>query len=73
MLILQLQLQRELKIEIKIDKNSPIQKKLLELVKEMEQTAKIYKTTNQKAYWENEGKKSFYKLLRSEGYYASIQ
>ena len=63
---------KELKIEIKIDKNSPIQKKLLELVKEMEQTAKIYKTTNQKSYWENEGKKSFYKLLRSEGYYASI-
>ncbi len=60
-----------LTIKIETDKKSPILKQLNELAKEMEGTAKIYKTTNQKAYWENEGRKSFDKLLRSQGYYAA--
>mgnify|MGYP001095199858 CR=1 FL=1 len=59
-----------LTIKIETDNKSPILQQLNELAKEMEQTAKIYKTTNQKAYWENEGRKSFDKLLRSQGYYA---
>lgn len=62
---------KKLKIEVKVDKDLPIQKRLIELAKEMEKTAKIYQTTNQRAYWEHEGKKSFNKLLRSEGYYAN--
>ena len=59
-----------LTLKIETDKKSPILKHLNELAQEMEATAKVYKTTNQKAYWENEGKKSFNKLLRAHGYYA---
>ena len=35
----------------------------------MEERAKVYSTTNRKAYWEIEAKKTFFKYLRSEGYY----
>ena len=36
-----------------------VMKKLNELARNMEKTAKLYNTINQKAYWESEGKKSF--------------
>ena len=62
---------KALTIEVKTEQDSPIKKELLALAKEMERIAEIYQTTNQKAYWENEGKKSFYKLLHSKGYYSS--
>ena len=61
---------KALTIEVKTAQDSPIKKELLVLAREMEKTAEIYQTTNQKAYWDNEGKKSFYKLLRSKGYYS---
>ena len=63
---------KALTIEVRTAKDLPIKKSLLELAEEMEQTAKIYQTSNQLAYWENAGKKSFYKLLHSKGYYASL-
>ena len=44
-------------------------KKLNDLSSDMEKTAKLYDTINQKAYWESEAKKSFLKYLQSEGYY----
>ncbi len=46
-------------------------KKLNELSKDMEKTAKLYNTINQKAYWESEAKKSFLKYLYSDGYYSA--
>lgn len=46
-----------------------VMKKLNELARDMEKTAKLYNTINQKAYWESEGKKSFLRYLHSEGYY----
>ena len=46
-----------------------VMKKLNELARNMEKTAKLYNTINQKAYWESEGKKSFLRYLHSEGYY----
>ena len=46
--------------------------KLQNLAKDMEKTAKLYNTINQKAYWESEAKKSFLKLLQSEGYYEAV-
>ncbi len=64
--------QKGLSIEVKTAEYLPIKNSLLELAKEMEQTAKIYKTDNQITYWENEAKKSFYKLLYSQGYYSSL-
>lgn len=63
--------QESLTIEVQTAEDLPIKKSLLELAKEMEETAKIYQTGNQIAYWENEAKKSFYKLLHSQGYYSS--
>ncbi len=60
----------DLRLIIKLDSKSWLKKDLDALAKEMEQTAKIYETTNQKAYWESEAKKSFFKLLRSKGYYS---
>jgi translocation and assembly module TamA len=46
-------------------------KKLNGLSRNMEKTAKLYNTINQKAYWESEAKKSFLKYLQSDGYYAA--
>lgn len=43
--------------------------KLADLSKNMEKTAKLFETTHQPVYWENEAKQSFSKLLDSEGYY----
>lgn len=43
--------------------------KLNDLSKNMEKTAKLFETTHQPVYWENEAKQSFSKLLESEGYY----
>jgi len=63
--------QESLTIDIQTAEDLPIKKSLLELAKEIEETAKIYQTGNQIAYWENEAKKSFYKLLHSQGYYSS--
>ena len=62
---------KSLKLEVRIEKNSPMQKALIEFAKELEETAKINKTTNQLEYWENKGKELFDKLLKSEGYYAN--
>ena len=62
--------QNDLHLVIKLDAKLWLKKYLDFLAKEMEQTAKTYKTTDQKAYWESEAKKSFSKLLRSKGYYA---
>jgi len=62
--------ENDLRFVIKLDSKLWLMKYLESLGKEMEQTAKIYKTTDQKAYWESEAKKSFSKLLRSKGYYA---
>jgi translocation and assembly module TamA len=64
--------QKSLKIEVKMSGYSELKKKVDELIKEIENAAKLYQTSNQKAYWETEGKKSFFALLRSEGYYSSI-
>ena len=61
---------KDLHFVIKLDSKLWLKKYLDSLGKEMEQTAKLYKTTDQKAYWESEVKKSFSKLLRSKGYYA---
>ena len=60
-----------LTLKVYVDSDLPIKKKLLDLSTEMENRAKIYNTMNQMAYWESEGKKSFYKLLHAEGYYSS--
>jgi len=62
---------KSLKLDVRIDKNSPMQKQLFELAKELENTAKTYKTTNQLEYWESKGQELFDKLLKSEGYYAN--
>jgi translocation and assembly module TamA len=64
--------QKTLKIEANISGYPKLKKKFDELTKEIENTAELYQTTNQLAYWESEGKKSFNALLRSEGYYSSI-
>lgn len=61
---------KDLHFIIKLDSKLWLKKYLDALAREMEQTAKIYKTTNQKSYWEGEGKKSLSKLMRSKGYYA---
>ncbi|MDC0864782.1 BamA/TamA family outer membrane protein [Rickettsiaceae bacterium] len=62
---------KALSLKVNVDSDSPIKKNLLNLAKEMEAMAKIYHSVNQRAYWESEGKKSFYKLLHSQGYYSS--
>ena len=63
--------QLDLKVEIKVIKHSFLKAKLKSLSKEIEKTAKLYTTLNQKSYWEIKGKKNFLSLLRSEGYYSS--
>lgn len=60
----------KLTLEVKANNNLSIKKSLLTLAREMEKTAKMYKTVNRKTYWKNQGTKSFEKLLRSEGYYS---
>lgn len=63
--------QSSLKIEIKMVKHSSLKAKLKSLAQEIEKTAELYQTSNQRAYWEIEGKKSFSSLLRFQGYYSS--
>lgn len=63
--------QSSLKIEIKMENHSSLKNKIKKLSQEIEKTAELYQTSNQRAYWEIEGKKSFLSLLRSEGYYSS--
>ena len=63
--------QSSLKIEIKMVNHSSLKTKIKNLAREIEKTAELYQTSNQRAYWEIEGKKSFTSLLRSEGYYSS--
>ncbi len=63
--------QSPLKIEVKISGNSKLKTKLIVLAKELEEMAVLYQTSNQKAYWESEGRKSFLSMLQSEGYYSS--
>lgn len=63
--------QAPLKIEVKIEKYPDLKRKLVQFAKEMEQIAKLYKTSNQTAYWETEGKNNFLSLLASEGYYSA--
>lgn len=63
--------QKNLTIEVRTNKSFSIKKSLLQLAKEIEEIAKIYQTNDQKSYWESQGKKSFTKLLRAEGYYSS--
>lgn len=63
--------QSSLKIEIKMVKHSSLKAKLKSLAQEIEKTAELYQISNQRAYWEIEGKKSFSSLLRSQGYYSS--
>jgi translocation and assembly module TamA len=58
-------------IKVKITEKKLPKKPFLELAKEMEEIAKTYQTTDQTLYWENEGRKSFDKLLKSQGYYAN--
>lgn len=69
-----------LKIEIKLLERSNLEtqinysdlkNKLNNLAQEMENTAELYQTSNQLAYWKAEGEKSLSSLLRSEGYYSS--
>jgi translocation and assembly module TamA len=60
---------KELHFIINLKPELAVKKKLQKLGKEMEQTAKTYKTTNQKDYWEKEAKKNFNKMLFSYGYY----
>jgi len=60
-----------LKIVVKISANSQLKTKIKTLAEEIEQAAILYKTSNQKAYWEIEGKKSFAAMLRAEGYYSA--
>ena len=67
--------QAPLKIQIDLSSKSDdknLQSKLNTLAKEIENAAKLYQTSNsnQKAYWELEGRKSILALLRSEGYYS---
>jgi translocation and assembly module TamA len=63
--------QTPITIKVKTAEKLPIEKELQNLAKEMEQIAKSYKTSDQTSYWESEGKKSFDKLLKAEGYYAN--
>jgi translocation and assembly module TamA len=63
--------QEALSIKVQTADELPIKKSLVELTKEIEETAKVYQTGNQIAYWENEAKKLFYKLLHAQGYYSS--
>ena len=73
--------QSSLKIEIKIlelsgseiqqNSYSDLKDKLNNLAREIENTAELYQTSNQRAYWQAEGEKSFLSLLSSEGYYSS--
>lgn len=64
--------QSSLKIEIKIAEHAALESKLKSIAQEIEKTAELYQTSNQRAYWEIEGKKSFLSLLQSEGYYSSV-
>lgn len=62
----------EIREEIAAAKN--IIDKLAALAKNMEKTAKLYDTINQKSYWESQAKIQFLKALHAEGYYgASIE
>ena len=72
--------QSSLKIEVKVLElsgsetqlnYSDLKNKLNNLAREIENTAELYQTSNQRAYWKAEGEKSFSSLLRSEGYYSS--
>ncbi|PCJ29186.1 MAG: hypothetical protein COA94_02195 [Rickettsiales bacterium] len=60
-----------LRIEIKIEKDHRVKAPISELTKNLEKIAKIYKTSNQKSYWESEGKGALHKFLRSRGYYSA--
>ena len=63
--------ENNLRLYINLKQELLIKKDLISIANELEKTAKLYKTTDQKVYWENEAKKSFFKFLHSYGYYAS--
>ena len=63
--------QPPLKIVVRVFENPDLKTTLTSLAKEIEETAALYQTSNQKAYWESEGKKSFAAMLRAEGYYSA--
>lgn len=57
-------------IEIDLKNNNlELKKNLQDLVSVMQGAAKLYETSDRKAYWETEGQKAFLKLLNSKGYY----
>lgn len=63
--------QKPIIIKVETTEKKLPKKPFLELAKEMENIAKTYQTSDQTLYWENEGRKSFDKLLKSLGYYSN--
>jgi len=63
---------KRISLKLQIDPGHHVYKPLRLLTKQMEKTARIYKTNGHVDYWEQEARKSIQKMLQSYGYYESI-